>query len=61
MLLAHGKSIRDVIAFPKTQSGFDPLMHAPTPVAPAKLAEYGIKVIKQEKTVSENGKPAEKK
>lgn len=33
MLLAGCKSIRDVIAFPKTQSGYDPLMQAPTPVA----------------------------
>ncbi len=48
MLLAHCKSIRDVIAFPKTQSGFDPLMHAPTPVAPEKLAEYGLEVINKE-------------
>ncbi len=31
---------------PKTHSGFDPLMHAPTPVAPEKLEEYGLKVIK---------------
>ncbi len=50
MLLAHCKSIRDVIAFPKTQSGFDPLMHAPTPVAPEKLEEYGLKVIKKEES-----------
>ena len=48
MLLAHCKSIRDVIAFPKTQSGFDPLMQAPTPVGPEKLEEYGLKVIKKE-------------
>lgn len=48
MLLAQGKSIRDVIAFPKTQSGFDPLMQAPTPVAPKKLEEYALKVIKKE-------------
>ncbi len=50
MLLANCKSIRDVIAFPKTQSGFDPLMQAPTPVAAKKLDEYGLKVVKKEKT-----------
>ncbi len=48
MLLAHCKSIRDVIAFPKTQSGYDPLMQAPTPVAPKKLEEYGLRVVKKE-------------
>lgn len=48
MLLAGCKSIRDVIAFPKTQSGYDPLMQAPTPVASKKLDEYGLKVIKKE-------------
>jgi len=42
MLLAGCASIREVIAFPKPQSGFDPLMQAPTSVAPQKLAEYGL-------------------
>lgn len=45
MLLLGCQSIRDVIAFPKTQSAVDPLMQAPTPVTPAKLADYGLKVI----------------
>jgi aspartyl-tRNA synthetase len=48
MLLAHCKSIRDVIAFPKTQSGYDPLMQAPTPIAKTKLAEYGLEVTEKE-------------
>jgi len=48
MLLAQCKSIRDVIAFPKTQSGYDPLMQAPTPVASKKLDEYALKVTKKE-------------
>src|SRR4029450_13946558 len=38
MLLAGTPSIRDVITFPKTQSGADPLPGAPTPVPPAPLA-----------------------
>lgn len=45
MLLLGCASIREVIAFPKTQTAQDPLMQAPTPVEPAKLAEYGLKTI----------------
>jgi aspartyl-tRNA synthetase len=41
--LAHGtESIRDVIAFPKTASGADPLTGAPAPVEAAQLRELGI-------------------
>jgi aspartyl-tRNA synthetase len=42
MLLLGCASIRDVIAFPKTQSMADPMMHAPTPVAPTKLKDYDL-------------------
>ncbi|WP_062428226.1 aspartate--tRNA ligase [Herbidospora daliensis] len=42
MLLAGGDSIRDVIAFPKTASGFDPLTAAPTPITPAQRKEAGV-------------------
>ncbi len=45
MLLLNLESIRDVIAFPKTQSGADPMMHAPTPVSDSKLADYGLKKV----------------
>jgi aspartyl-tRNA synthetase len=38
------ENIREVIAFPKTQSGADPLTGAPKPLAPAALAELGIRV-----------------
>ncbi|MBA3752025.1 aspartate--tRNA ligase [Candidatus Dependentiae bacterium] len=44
MLLLHCHSIREVIAFPKTQSGYDPMMQAPTVVDLKKLAEYGLKI-----------------
>ncbi|MBA2307527.1 aspartate--tRNA ligase [Candidatus Dependentiae bacterium] len=44
MLLLHCSSIRDVIAFPKTQSGYDPMMQAPTEVNPKKLAEYDLEI-----------------
>ena len=49
MLLLHCQSIREVIAFPKTASGHDPLMNAPTPVDPKKLADYGLKVVIEKK------------
>ncbi|MQA93308.1 MAG: aspartate--tRNA ligase [Streptosporangiales bacterium] len=42
MLLAGGTSIRDVIAFPKTASGFDPLTGAPTPITTAQRKEAGV-------------------
>jgi aspartyl-tRNA synthetase len=42
MLLAGASSIRDVIAFPKTGGGQDPLTGAPTPITPAQRAEAGI-------------------
>ena len=41
-LLAGAESIRDVIAFPKTASGGDPLTGAPTPITPAQRKEAGI-------------------
>jgi aspartyl-tRNA synthetase len=44
-LLAGRDSIRDVIAFPKTASGSDPLTGAPAPVDDEQLREVGLKVI----------------
>jgi aspartyl-tRNA synthetase len=43
-IIAGRESIRDVIAFPKTASGSDPLTGAPAPVDPGQLAEVGIRV-----------------
>ena len=42
-LCAGVESIRDVIAFPKTASGLDPLTGAPAPVAASQLRELGIR------------------
>ena len=41
-LLSGSDSIREVIAFPKTASGGDPLTGAPTPITPAQRRESGI-------------------
>ncbi len=41
-LLAGESSIRNVIAFPKTQTGYDPLTGAPKEVSPTVLAELGM-------------------
>lgn len=45
MLLLGCESIRDVIAFPKTNRGIDPLMQAPASVKPEKLKDYWLKVV----------------
>lgn len=44
MLLTGSASIRDVIAFPKTQSASCLLTNAPTAIAPTTLTELGIRV-----------------
>ena len=44
MLMTGSSSIRDVIAFPKTQTANDPLTGAPAPADPRQLHELGIRV-----------------
>ena len=44
MLLTGSTSLRDVIAFPKTGAGFDPLTSAPTPITLEQRSEAGIDV-----------------
>jgi aspartyl-tRNA synthetase len=44
-ILAGEENIREVIAFPKTQSGADPMTSAPTPVESAHLAELGLRLL----------------
>ena len=42
--MMNADSIRDVIPFPKTQSGLDPLTNAPTNLSTAELKEYNISI-----------------
>ena len=44
-LLAGEENIREVIAFPKTQSGVDPLTGAPNPIDDRQLTELGLKLL----------------
>jgi aspartyl-tRNA synthetase len=44
-ILAGEDNIREIIAFPKTQSGLDPMTGAPTPIDPKQLDELGIRVL----------------
>ena len=43
MLMTNSTSIREVIAFPKTQRFYDPLMVSPTDVEEAQLKDYGLR------------------
>jgi aspartyl-tRNA synthetase len=42
MLLAGADSLREVIAFPKSGGGFDPLTSAPAPITPQQRKEAGV-------------------
>jgi aspartyl-tRNA synthetase len=44
-ILAGEENIREVIAFPKTQSGADPMTNSPSQVAKAQLDQLGIRVV----------------
>ncbi|VXB30346.1 Aspartate--tRNA(Asp/Asn) ligase [Microbacterium sp. 8M] len=43
--LSKTESIREVIAFPKTGNGFDPLTAAPAPITPEQRKEAGVDVV----------------
>ena len=45
MLMTRASSIREVIAFPKTAKGIDPMMEAPSLIEPEKLREYGLTML----------------
>jgi aspartyl-tRNA synthetase len=44
-ILAGEENIREIIAFPKTQSGADPMTGAPEPVDPKMLTELGLRTL----------------
>jgi aspartyl-tRNA synthetase len=44
MLMSHADSIREVIAFPKTQTAFDPLTEAPTAVSEQQLRDLHVRL-----------------
>lgn len=48
MIMAGAKGIREVIAFPKTQTASCPLTAAPAPVSGQQLRELGLRLSKQE-------------
>ena len=45
MLLTNSVSIREVIAFPKTARGCDPMMESPTTVEDKQLKDYGLRLL----------------
>jgi aspartyl-tRNA synthetase len=47
-ILAGQDSIREVIAFPKTQSGWDPMTGAPTPLSAPALGAVGLRALPRE-------------
>ena len=59
MLLTGGASIRDVIAFPKTQRGYDLMMNAPTPISNEELQDYGLRLMQQVKQSEEQSRGTE--
>ena len=44
-ILAGEENIREVIAFPKTQSGSDPMTGGPLALTPTRLGELGLRVV----------------
>lgn len=59
-LLTGSDSIRDVIAFPKSGGGFDPLTQAPAPITPEQRKEAGVDAAPEDESreSSEQGQPS---
>jgi aspartyl-tRNA synthetase len=53
-LLAGAESIREVIAFPKTASGGDPLTGAPTPITASQRKESGVDATSEDAASKQN-------
>ena len=51
-LLTRADSIRDVIAFPKSGGGFDPLTEAPAPITPEQRKEAGVDAVPEDESGS---------
>jgi aspartyl-tRNA synthetase len=47
MILQNEPNIREVIAFPKTREGRDPMMQSPSPISDKQLAELNISINKK--------------
>jgi len=58
MLLAGESSIREVIAFPKSGGGYDPLTGAPAPITPEQRREAGVDVVPDPREVDPAASPA---
>jgi aspartyl-tRNA synthetase len=52
-LFAHQTNIREVMAFPKTQSGNDPMLEAPSPPDPQQYEELGLRFVGLPKDTAE--------
>jgi aspartyl-tRNA synthetase len=59
MLMAGANSIREVMAFPKTQSAWCPMIDAPAEVTDFQLRELGIRLRKPPESAIKNGDPTE--
>ena len=58
-LLAHQTNIREVMAFPKTQSGTDLMLEAPSPPDPVQLEELGLRFVAPPTRAAPTVKPVE--
>ncbi|MFE5308030.1 aspartate--tRNA ligase [Isoptericola sp. NPDC056605] len=54
-LLTKSASIRDVIAFPKSGGGYDPLTEAPAPITPEQRKEAGVDAVPQDEAAPAAG------
>lgn len=54
-LLTKAASIRDVIAFPKSGGGYDPLTEAPAPITPEQRKEAGVDAVPQDEAAPAAG------